>query len=115
MPQPVDPIKLKASAEHLEWVLNQYPQSDDVQALYRALLPLIEKAKAGDVVEAVDGQRIPGAWNFGEGRYIAFQSPSVDSAYADFATELEGGWTPEEKEVISQLGAERKKLEGFQS
>ena len=32
MTQTIDPIKLKAAAEHLEWVLKQYPYSGDVQA-----------------------------------------------------------------------------------
>jgi hypothetical protein len=25
MTQAIDPIKVKAAAEHLEWILNQYP------------------------------------------------------------------------------------------
>lgn len=63
MTQAIDPIKLKAAAEHLEWVLRQYPDSEDVQSLLRSLTPLIEDAKAGRVLEPLDGIKIPGAWN----------------------------------------------------
>jgi hypothetical protein len=31
MTQQIDPVKLKAAAEHLEWVCQQYPDNDDVQ------------------------------------------------------------------------------------
>ena len=41
MTQIIDPIKLKAAAEHLEWVLQQYPDSEDVQSLLQALQPLM--------------------------------------------------------------------------
>ena len=113
MPQPVDPIKLKASAEHLEWVLNQYPESDDVQALYRALLPLIEKAKAGDVVEPAES--IPGGYNFADGRYLQYQEPSVDAAYASFSVEMRGGLTEQDKRRIARMDAMRKAMAGDSS
>jgi len=115
MTQTIDPVKLKASAEHLEWVLKQYPDSEDVQSLLRSLAPLIEDAKEGRVLEPVDSMRIPGAWNFGDGRYVSYQSPSVDAAYSDFATEMEGGWTEEEKQLIADLEIKRKKLEDSRS
>ena len=31
MTQTIEPVKLKVAAEHLEWVLKQYPDSEDVQ------------------------------------------------------------------------------------
>lgn len=65
MTQAIDPVKLKAAAEHLEWVLKQYPDSDDVQDLYQGLQPLIEDAKAEEVLEPLDRRKIPGAYNFG--------------------------------------------------
>lgn len=114
MTQAVDPVKLKAAAEHLEWVLQQYPDSDDVQSLLRSLTPLIEDAKAGRVVAPVDGMKVPGAWNFSDGRYVPYQHPSVDGAYSDFVTELEGGWTEEEKQLIADLEVKRKKFEESQ-
>ena len=76
MTQAIDPVKLKVSAERLELVLKQYPDSEDVQSLLRALTPLIGDAKAGRVVEPVDSMKIPGAWNFGDGRYIPYEDPS---------------------------------------
>jgi hypothetical protein len=39
MVQAIDPIKVKAAAEHLEWVLNQYPYEPVVQGMSRGLLP----------------------------------------------------------------------------
>lgn len=89
MTQTIDPIKLKAAAEHLEWVLRQYPQSEDVQALLHGLLPLIEDAKAEKINEPVE--RIPFGHNYADGIYIPYKNPSVGSAYADFATEMQGG------------------------
>ena len=93
MTQAIDPVKLKAAAEHLEWALKQYPNSEDVQSLLRSLTHLTEVAKAGRVLAPTDRMDIPGAWNFSDGRYIPYQSPSVDSAYSDFVTEMRGGWT----------------------
>ena len=67
MTQAIDPVKLKAAAEHLEWVLKQYPDSEDVRSLLHSFTPMIEDAKAGRVLEPVDSMKIPGAWNFGDG------------------------------------------------
>jgi hypothetical protein len=39
MTQAIDPIKVKAAAEHLEWILNQYPNEPAVQGMLRDLLP----------------------------------------------------------------------------
>lgn len=112
MTQTIDPIKLKAAAEHLERVLKQYPDSDDVQSLLHSLTPLIENAKAGKIQEARDW--IPGSWNFSDGRYIPYQNPSVDSAFSDFAIEMRGGWTEEERQLIADLETKRKKFEESQ-
>jgi hypothetical protein len=112
MTQTIDPIKLKAAAEHLEWVLMQYPDEPAVQNLLRGLLPLIENAKAGRVMEPVD--RIPFAYTFADGRYIPYDNPSVDEAYYDFAAAMRGGRTEEEKQLTIHLEAMRKKFEGSQ-
>jgi vacuolar-type H+-ATPase subunit E/Vma4 len=115
MTQTIDPIKLKAAAEHLEWVLKQYPDSEDVQSLLRALTPLIEDAKAGRVPEPVDSMKIPGAWNFSDGRYITYEDPSVDSAYVAFVIEMEGGLSEQEKQLNARMDAMRKTgMEGSQ-
>lgn len=107
MTQAIDPVKLRAVAEHLEWVLQQYPDSGDVQSLLRALTPLIEDAKSGKVLEPAERRDIPGAWNFSDGRYIPYCDPNVDQAYSDFITEMEGGLTEEDRKRIARLDAMR--------
>jgi len=110
MTQSIDPVKLKAAAEHLEWVLKQYPDSEDVQSLLRALTPLIGDAKKGGVSEPMDSMKIPGAWNFGDGRYIPYKDPSVGAAYADFIDEMRGGLTEEDKQRLARMDAMRKAM-----
>lgn len=110
MTQAIDPAKLKAAAEHLEWVLKQYPESDDVQSLLRSLAPLIEDAKLGKVLAPMSQRDIPGAWNFGDGRYIPYKKPSVGAAYANFIDEMEGGLTDDDKQRIARLDAMRKAM-----
>ena len=110
MTQTIDPIKLKAAAEHLEWVLKQYPDSDDVQSLLRSLTPLIDDAKAGRVIEPVDRKKIPGAYNFGDGVYQSYRHPDVGAAYADFRIEMAGGLTKKEKELQNDTEALRASL-----
>jgi hypothetical protein len=99
MTQQIDPVKLKAAAEHLEWVCQQYPDNEDVQYLYQKLFPVIEDAKAGRVVEPVE-RFIPFRWAMSsEGIYDEYKTPDVGSAYLDFATELEGGLSDAAKEI----------------
>lgn len=108
MSRPIDPVKLKASAERLEWVLGQYLYSDDVRALSRDLAPLIEAAKAGRILVPIDESTpIPGSRNFADGIFIEYSEPSVDGAYADFITELEGGVTDIDLEIRAQIDAMR--------
>lgn len=110
MTQAIDPVKLKAAAQHLEWVLKQYPDVEDVQSLLRALTPMIEDAKSGSVLEPVGQGNIPRAWNFSDGRYISYRSPSVDSAYVTFIIEMEGGLSDEEKQLNARMDAMRKRM-----
>lgn len=107
MTQTIDPIKLKASAERLEWILKQYPDSEDVQGLLQSLMRLLEDAKNGKVLAPMDRREIPGAWNFSDGRYIPYCDPNVDEAYSDFITEIEGGLTEEDRQRIARLDAMR--------
>ncbi len=60
----IDPIRLKAAAEHLEWVLEQYPVEPTVQNMLEGLRLLIEGAKAAEVKEAVES--IPFGYGFFE-------------------------------------------------
>lgn len=112
MTQRIDPVKLKAAAEHLEWVLKQYPDSEDVRGLLHSLGPLLEEAKAGRVGEPVDSVKVPGAWNFSDGRYVPYKDPGVDSAYVAFVVEMEGGLSEQEKQLNARMDALRKTREG---
>jgi hypothetical protein len=103
MTQTIDPIKLNAAAEQLEWVLQQYPESEDAQDLLLALTPLIVEAKASRIEHPVDSAQVPGAYNFGDGRYVPFKDPSVDEAYTRFRVELRGGLTQRERERHARM------------
>ncbi|MCP1376346.1 hypothetical protein [Dyella lutea] len=107
MTQAIDPAKLKEAAEHLDWVLRQYPDNDDVQALLQALSPLIEDALQGRVLAPVIRTDIPGTWNFGDGRYMAYRRPSVNGAYSRFITEMGGGFSEDMKDIVRRLDSAR--------
>lgn len=104
----INQAELKAAAEHLEWVLGQYPGSEQVRRLHRALAALIEEAKAGKVLERAD--KIPCSYNFADGVYRSYKTPNVDAAYARFATEMEGGLTEQEKRLIEDTEAMRREM-----
>ncbi|SOD55334.1 hypothetical protein [Pseudoxanthomonas wuyuanensis] len=103
MNQVIDPIKLKAAAEHLEWVLRQYLDSEDVQDLLRSLLPLLEDAKTGRVLEPVES--IPFAYSFADGTYTSYKDPDVDGAYYQFAAEMRGGRSEQEERIMARIRA----------
>jgi len=86
----INPAKLKAAAEHLEWVLGQYPNEPAAQELYQSLQPLIGNAKAGEISQPVDGMNIPGAYNLVAGIYRMFDDPNIENAYILFVTLMEG-------------------------
>lgn len=105
MTKTIDLAKLKATAEHLERVLERYPDSTEVKGLLRALSPLIEQAKAGMVRVPFEEALIPCGRSFAEGMYTQYGSPSVDDAYYAFAAELRGGRSPEEEQLIADTQA----------
>ena len=72
MTQKIDPVKLKAAAEHLEWVCQQYPDNEDVQGLYRGLQTMIEDAKAGRVTVPIE--RVPFWHQHSDNAYIPLKS-----------------------------------------
>jgi hypothetical protein len=118
MTQQIDPVKLKAAAEHLEWVCQQYPDNDDVQGLYRGLQTMIEDAKAGRVTEPV-ADFTPYRWAVSiEGMYRQYTDPDVEGAFYKFRTEMEGGLSDAAKQIIADF-QERMKIksqkEGDQS
>lgn len=110
MTQTIDQARLKAAAEHLEWVLRQYPDEPVVQGLLKSLLPLIEDAKAGRIDRPIARGDVPGAYNFGDGVYSPYTEPSVDDAYTKFRIELRGGLTEQEKRQLAEMEAYRKTL-----
>ena len=106
MTQKIDPVKLKAAAEHLEWVCQQYPDNEDVQGLYRGLQTMIEDAKEGRVIEPVaDRQDVPYGYSFADGKFQGYDNPSVDSAYYGFSREMRGGLSDAAKRTIAKLAA----------
>jgi hypothetical protein len=107
MPQAIDPVKLKAAAEHLDWVLHQYPDNEDVQGLYQALRLLIEDAKVERISEPIGRMGIPGAYNNADGRYVSHKHPDVGDAYANFVIEMTGGLTEKDKQRIASIEAIR--------
>ncbi|SOD55335.1 hypothetical protein [Pseudoxanthomonas wuyuanensis] len=110
MNQVIDPIKLKAAAEHLECVLRQYPDSEDIQGLLNSLLPLIEDAKANRILEPIGRTEIPGTYNFSDGLYAAYKNPDVGDAYASFGIEMGGGLTEQDKQRHARMEAMRKAI-----
>ena len=110
MTRAIDRSKLKAAAEHLEWVLQQYPDSEDVQGLLRALTPLIEDARAGLIDAPIDRGKVPGTYNNADGVYIPYKNPSVGDAYAKFKIELRGGLTEQDKKRHAKMEALRQSL-----
>jgi len=112
MPQKIDPIKLKAAAEHLEWVCQQYPDEKRVQDLLQDLHSMIEDAKAGRVVEPVtDWYGIPYRWAMsGERQFDTYKNPNIESAYGDFADEMAGGLTEQGKRILAGMEAQREAI-----
>lgn len=112
MNQTIDVEKLKAAAEHFEWVLNQYPDEPAVQGMLSSLLPLIESAKAGRVlVPITDRHDIPFRWAVSaEGLYRGYKDPDVEGAYVTFAIEMEGGLTDQEQRILADMEAQRKAI-----
>ncbi len=106
MTQDIDQEKLRYAAEHLEWVLLQYPHSAEIKALLEGLKPLIEDAKSGRIGVPLD--KIPFEYNFADGVYVAYKDPSVGTAFAAFAVELAGGLTEEDKQRIARMDALRR-------
>ncbi len=108
MTQTIDPAKLKAAAEHLEWTLKQHLDNQDVKGLLEELTPLLQAAKSQQVSETLDRWQIPGAKEFADGSFIGFDDPNIEEAYYDFSAELRGGRTEQELQLIAQIESMRK-------
>lgn len=113
MTNKIDPIKLKAAAEHLEWVCQQYPNEEKVQGLYKALQPVIAEAKAEGISMPLAGDdQLPFFWAVSaEGLFDQFSSPSVGDAYVQLAIQLRGGLTEQEQRINARIAAMRARQE----
>lgn len=112
MTRSIDQARLREAAEHLEWALDQYRSVAHAQSLLKSLRPLIEAAKAAQLNDPIDPHDVPGAYNFGDGRYLDLVEPNVPNAYVAFTTELAGGLSDEEKEIIELMRANRAAEQG---
>ena len=106
--QSIDKSCLRSVAEHLEQVLGHYPNHPQVQGLLAVLAPLIADAKAGVIREPLDLRDIPGGWHLAEGTFRDLLDPDVESAYGEFATALQGGWSDREKAILEKMARMRR-------
>ncbi|MEZ5645418.1 MAG: hypothetical protein R3E94_17280 [Burkholderiaceae bacterium] len=111
MTQKIDPARLKAAAERLEWVCQQYPHEESVQGLLQSMRSLIDDAKEGKITQPFDDEhRFPAQWAvFSEGIYRDYRDPNVEGAYGDFTDELKGGLTEDDREIEALIGQLRNK------
>lgn len=103
MARSIDQVRLRAAAERLERALLQHADDPNAQALLRSLAPLLEAAKAERLREPIEQHDVPGASNFGNGRFSELLEPNVDNAYSAFAAELAGGLNEREQQLIERL------------
>lgn len=103
--QPIDHVRLRTAAKRPEWALLQHADEAYALALLQSLEPLLEAAKAERIQGPIDQQDVPETYNFGDERFSRLQEPNVDNAYSDFATELAGGLSERERELIDRLNS----------
>lgn len=109
MTNKIDPIKLKAAAEHLEWVCQQYPNEEKVRHLFEALQVTIRRAKSGEIQEPIaDRADMPYRWAMTvEGLFRDYTDPDIEGAYLNFGIELSGGLSDQEKRLLEEMEAQR--------
>lgn len=107
MTQSINQVRLRAAAEHLEWVLGHYADHAQAQGLRDALAALIDDAKAGRIREPLSLRHIPGGWHLAEGTFRDLRDPSVEQAYGELSTELQGGWSDQEKRLLDRMARSR--------
>lgn len=103
MEQSIDRDRLRAAADRFESVAAQYPDNDAVQGLLEALRPLLDAAKTGQIIEPMDLRAIPGGWHLAEGTFRDLRDPNVEQAYGTLSTELQGGWSDQEKRLLARI------------
>lgn len=103
MTQSIDHVRLRAAAEHLEWVLAQYPGPHGAEGLRESFATLIEQAKAGLIKEPQGRSDSPARYALAERVYADLENPSVEEALVAFAVELRGGLTERERRIIERM------------
>lgn len=103
MTQSIDQARLRAAAEHLDWVLSCYPDDEDVKRLRGGFASLIEQAKAGLITEPRDRSEFPARYALAEGTYADLENPSVEEALVAFSIDLRGGLAEREKRLVAEL------------
>lgn len=105
MAQAIDQARLRAAAEHLDWVLSCYPEHERANNLRARFAPLIEQAKAGLIAELQDPDDFPAGRALAEGFYADLKDPNVEDALVAFSIELRGGLSDREKRLVGELEA----------
>lgn len=89
----MDRLLLLKSAERLEQLLRQYAAVDhEAKVLLDALSALINDARYGKIVSALEWSEVPGALSFTEGGLAKYGD--LETAYAEFKIEITGGESP---------------------
>lgn len=84
----MDLMALKQFALTLQGKLEQYADDENVAALAEELAPLLEQAIAGELVDLIDFDEVPGSGMFDEGVFEEYED--LEEAYADFQVEVSG-------------------------
>lgn len=92
----MDLMILKQHALTLQEKLELYSDNEDVVELTEALAPLLALAIAGDLIDPVEFDEVPGALMFDEGVFEDFED--LEDAYADFQVEVSGESGDEDEE-----------------
>ena len=85
----MDLMALKQFALNLQGKLEEYADDENVAALAEELGPLLEQAVAGELVDLIEYDEVPGAEMFDEGVFEEYED--LEEAYADFQVEVSGG------------------------
>lgn len=94
---------LKDSAELLELALSKHIEDEQAKILLQELTPLLSRAKEKLISNPIDRMNVPGAYHFSDGSYRNLINPNVEQAYVNFVTELTGGISEDEKEIMRYI------------
>ena len=92
----MDLMVVKQYALALQEKLELYSDNEDVVTLTELLTPLLEQAIAGDLIDPVDIDDMPGLMMFDDGVFEDFED--LEDAYGDFQVEVTGESADDEEE-----------------